>query len=147
MAEDTQEIRLLKGRLNGAQKNRLRKLFDMRYTPGELASEIGINVRQFYKVYIPAGCPHERNERGYLWINGKEFREWIAKTYQKKIIGKNQAYCRTCDKAVDIVKPQKKVIKDTTYYLCDCPNCGRVISRIIENRRGQNDRSGKLEAT
>ena len=82
MSGDNQEIRLLQGRLNGAQ-NRNRKLLDMLYTPKELANEIGINVRQVYKVYIPAGCPHERDEHRHIWINGKAFPGMGRKDLQK----------------------------------------------------------------
>ena len=43
----------------------------------ELADEIGFNVRQMYRVYIPNGCPHNRDDSRHLWINGLEFRNWI----------------------------------------------------------------------
>ena len=136
--DDRQDVRLLKGRLNGAQRNRLRKLLDMMYKPSELAKEVGFNVHQVYNVYIPAGCPHERDDRRYLWINGKAFREWTEKTYKKRVIGKNQAYCRTCDLAVDLINPTKHETKDTKYLQAKCPNCGRVITRFVENsRRGR----------
>ena len=77
------EVRLLRGKLNGAQKNRMRKLFDMMYRPSELAEEIGFDVRQVYRVYIPNGLPHERDNRRQIWINGLAFKSWIEDTYKK----------------------------------------------------------------
>ncbi len=57
--------------------------WDMLYSPTELAELIGINCRQFYFVYIPAGCPHEKDERGYYWINGIAFREWYNEVFKE----------------------------------------------------------------
>ena len=133
------EVRLLRGRLNGAQKNRLRNLFDMIYKPKELADEIGFNVRQVYRVYIPNGCPHERDEWRHIWINGLEFKNWIESTYKKIRLKKDQGYCKSCDKAVKLINTELKTTKlgDTDYLLGNCPNCGRKIPRIIENRRGK----------
>jgi hypothetical protein len=64
---------LLRGRLDGKQRNRLKGLFDMLYSPRELAEEIGINKDQVYMVYMPFGCPYERDERNHILINGNEF--------------------------------------------------------------------------
>ena len=73
---EDQSIVLLKGRLNAQQRTRLTKLLDMMYTPSELAEEVGFYVRQVYRVYIPAGCPQERDQHKRVWINGKAFKEW-----------------------------------------------------------------------
>jgi len=135
-----EETRLLRGRLNGAQKNRLRKLFDMMYRPRELAEEIGFDIRLVYQVYVPNGCPHERDQKQHIWINGKEFRAWIEITYKKRRLNPDQGFCRTCDKGVKLVNPVLKTTKlgDTDYLIGDCPYCGRSgIPRIVENRRGQ----------
>lgn len=75
----SKEIKL-KGRLKGCQRMRLIKLFDMLYKPSELAEEVGFTRRQVYRVYIPAGCPHKRDEHKHIWINGKAFREWYEET-------------------------------------------------------------------
>jgi len=132
MKENDQSVILLSGRLNGSQKNRLAKLFDMKYTPSELAAEVGFNSRQIYRVYIPAGCPHQKDQRGRIWINGKDFREWVKEAYKKRKMGPNQAFCLTCKKPVKMVNPERKSSGDLVYYLCECPNCGRVLARIIE---------------
>jgi hypothetical protein len=76
MSAENQEFELLyKGRLNGDQKKRLKNLFDMMYSPREIADEIGFNKGQIYNVYLKEGCPHERDDRRQIWINGLAFRE------------------------------------------------------------------------
>lgn len=122
---------ILRGRLNGNQKNRLTKLLDMPYSPIELAQEIGFTQRQVYRVYVPLGCPHTRDNERHIWINGKEFREWIKIIYLKRKLKINEAFCLTCKKAVPMHNKVRKNINNLFYYQCECPNCGRVLNRII----------------
>lgn len=129
--EEDQSIILLKGRLSGEQRNRLARLLDMLYTPSELADEIGFTTRQVYRVYIPAGLPHIRDEKRRLWINGKAFREWINLVYQKQALKPNEAFCLTCKQAVKMLEPERKQEGRLYYYLCTCPKCGRKLARII----------------
>ncbi len=130
MSED-QEVILLKGRLDGNQRNRLARLLDMLYTPSELAKEIGFTTRQVYRVYIPAGLPHERDQKSRIWINGKVFQEWVKEVYKKQELGMNEAFCLTCKQAVKMVGPERKQEGRLFYYICTCPNCGRKLARII----------------
>ena len=104
MVSNKDEI-ILRGRLNGQQRNRLVNLLDMMYSPSELAKEVGFTVRQVYRVYIPIGCPHERDDKGHLWINGKVFREWAKDVYQKRKLARNEAFCLTCKKPVKVTNP------------------------------------------
>ena len=126
---------ILAGRLAGFQRMKLRTLFDMLYKPSELAVEIGFSYRQVIRVYLPLGCPCVR-EKGLIYINGKEFAEWYEATYPKQTLLEDEAFCLTCKKAVkiDLFVSRKKQGR-LSYWLCTCPNCGRRISRIIENAR------------
>jgi hypothetical protein len=124
-------ITLLRGRLDGDQKNRLARLLDMLYSPSELAEEIGFSTRQIYRVYIPAGLPCQKDEKNRLWINGKVFRNWIKEAYQKQELGPHDAFCLTCKQVVKMVNPERKQEGRLFYYLCDCPKCGRKLARII----------------
>lgn len=130
---------LLRGRLDGRQRNRLKSLFDMLYSPRELADEIGINKDQIYMVYIPFGCPHERDERNHIFINGIEFADWYSKVYKKIHLRPNETFCKTCKKPVKFYKQKKTSKGQIIYILSKCPNCGRKLTRIIENSRGVND--------
>lgn len=122
---------LLRGRLNGSQRMHLIKLLDMFYKPSELAAEVGFERRQLYRVYIPLGCPHERDRQRHIWINGKKFREWYEETYPRVKIAEDEAFCLTCKKAVKIVNPARKQKGRLHYWISYCPNCDRKLARII----------------
>jgi hypothetical protein len=128
--DDSFEV-LRKGRLNGNQKNKLARLLDMFYMPSELAEEVGFNKRQIYRVYIPVGCPYVKDVNNHIWINGKNFRDWVVDVYRKCEVTKNQAFCITCKKAVNMIDPVMKEEGRLSYYICNCPNCGRKLARII----------------
>ena len=120
-----------KGRLNGKQKNRLRYLLDMMYKPSELAKEIGCDKRQIYDVYIPLGCPHERDKNGHIWIHGLTFRDWLLKTYTKRKMGKNEAFCPSCKRFFTMSEPELHQKKGVSFLLDECPHCGNKAARIV----------------
>jgi len=122
----------LKGRLNGSQRMRLIKLLDMLYKPSELAEEVGFTRRQVYRVYIPAGCPHTRDEKRYIWINGKAFREWYEETYPRVSLGQDETFCLTCKKPVKIINPKIENKGRLHYLISFCPKCGRKLARITK---------------
>jgi hypothetical protein len=129
----------LKGRLDGNQRNRLVRLLDMLYSPSELANEIGFDVRQIYRVYIPLGCSSEKDSKGRYWINGQLFRNWVNDLYQKRDLKLNEAFCLTCKKPVKMINPERKQEDRLFYYLCVCPVCGRKLARIITRGKAIND--------
>jgi hypothetical protein len=132
--EEQAEI-ILRGRLDGKQRNRLKRLMDMYYSPKELAEEIGVNVDRVYMVYIPGGCPNERDEKRHIWINGQVFRKWFEETYAKQELKPGEAFCKTCKHAVLMVNPIRKQKDRLIYDVSLCPNCGRGLPRIIDNHR------------
>jgi hypothetical protein len=137
---------LLRGRLNGSQRVRLIRLLDMLYKPSELASVVGFNRRQVYRVYVPFGCPHERDQGRHLWINGKLFREWYEIAYPRSILSEDEAFCLTCRKAVRLHEAVRQRRGRLVYWVSTCPTCGRRLARIITRVRRESDRSGQLEA-
>lgn len=126
---------ILKGRLNGSQRNKLKGLFDMFYSPAELASEIGINKNQIYYVYVPLGCPVERGKHNHIYINGKLFAEWYIKFYPKVYLNEDETFCKTCKKAVKIYLPKNRTKDNLSYVLSTCPVCGRTLTKIIDFKR------------
>lgn len=130
---------LIKGRLNGFQRNRLKSLLNMMYSTGLLASELGFDKEQIYKVYIPLGCPNSRDKRNHIFIHGISFRNWYLSTYKKPEMGKDECFCKTCGEFVKIMDPEEKTIGDTTFIICYCPTCKRKIARIIANSRRKCD--------
>ena len=141
---DNPEI-LLRGRLNGTQRNRLKRLLNMMYSPKELADEVGFSVDRVYMVYIPGGCPHERDTQRHIWINGLSFKSWFEDEYKKRPLEPDEAFCKTCKRAVKMIKPIKKQKEHLVYYLCKCPKCGRGLARIVDYKRKKNDQQRQLE--
>jgi len=133
---DYKDMIIIRGRLNGKQRNLLKGLFDMLYTTRELAEEIDISIDQIYRVYVPGGCPCERDSRNHIFINGKLFKEWYEKTYKKQSLNKNQAFCLTCKKPAAIEKKERLIKNGLIYDLVICPYCGRKISKIVDYKRG-----------
>jgi hypothetical protein len=125
---------ILRGRLSGSQRMRLGGLLDMLYKPSELAQEIDFSVRQVYRVYIPLGCPCDRVS-GRVWINGKMFAEWYETTYPRQTLKENEAFCLTCKKAVSMLDAKRKNKGRLHYWVCNCPHCGRKISRILDKEK------------
>jgi hypothetical protein len=132
--EEQAEI-LLSGRLNGMQRNRLKRLLNMVYSPRELAEEIGVNVDRVYMVYLPGGCPQERDEKRHIWINGNLFRKWFEENYVKYKLRPGESFCKTCKHAVLIINPIRKRKDGLVYDVSNCPICGRGLVRIIDNHR------------
>jgi len=128
---------ILKGRLDGIQRNRLKSLFDMFYTPKELASEIGVTIDQIYNVYIPLDCPHERDVRNRILINGKIFARWYGEVYPKILLLEDETFCKTCKKGVKIYKPKEKRLGTLIYVLSVCQNCGRKLTKILSDKRAK----------
>jgi hypothetical protein len=139
MSDKDQAEIILAGRLDGRQRNRLKRLLDMEYKPSELAQELGINLDQIYLVYIKLGCPHKRDGKRYIQINGKEFQSWYLEKYQKAKVKRDETFCKTCRKPVKIVDGVTRKKGGLTYIVSSCPNCGRKLSKIIDCIKGKND--------
>ncbi len=136
MAEEvSQEEIVLAGRLDGRQRNRLKGLLDMMYTPRELSEEIGVNVNRVYMVYIHGGCPHERDEVRRIWINGQAFKKWYEEVYAKRSLKPREAFCLTCKCPVEMKNEVRRQKEKMIYYLCECPNCGRKLARIVDHKK------------
>jgi hypothetical protein len=134
-SEENREEIILRGRLNGQQRRRLDSLLDMMYRPSELAEEVGFAQRQVYRVYLKLGCPHERDSRNHIFINGRAFKRWVEETYSKARMGDDEAFCLTCKRPVEIVEPVREEKEGLIYLVSECPDCGRKLARIIENNR------------
>jgi hypothetical protein len=135
MTDISQAEIILAGRLDGKQRNRLKRLMDLMYTPRELAEEIGVDKDRIYMVYIKGGCPHVRERNRHIMINGKKFRAWFEEVYAKRDLLPGQAFCLTCKKGVEMVNPERKRKDKLIYALCNCPNCGRRLTRIVDQKK------------
>jgi predicted RNA-binding Zn-ribbon protein involved in translation (DUF1610 family) len=142
--EDKAEF-MIQGRLDGSQRNKVKGLLNMLYTPRELSDEIGINKDQIYRVYIPAGCPYSKDGQNHNLINGKEFKIWYEENYQKRTLEKGQAYCVSCKKIVEVSNPERMSKGNLVYDAYVCPNCGKKVIRFVDAKRKKNDQQKELE--
>jgi hypothetical protein len=124
-----------RGRLHNNQLRQLYCLLDMLYTPSELASAVGFARRQVYRVYVPLGCPHERDVTGHVFINGQSFHRWYRETYKKLQLAPNEAYCVSCKVAVPMHNPIVETRGTYKYYKSSCLTCQRMVTRAITNKR------------
>jgi hypothetical protein len=114
---------------------KLKRLLCMQYRPAEIAEEIGVTVDTIYRSYIPAGAPHKKDNRGNIWIVGTEFTEWAKEyhdhKYSKKFSLKDgQAWCMSCNQAVNILDPKiKRVNRYISMIQGTCENCGKKVNR------------------
>jgi len=111
-------------------------LLHMRYKLTEIAEKLDINPRTIAD-WTNAGLPHERDERGHIWIIGTEFASWVEEkrlarknrnSHQK--LSDNQVYCLRCNKPVlpknlQIITGNGKQI----YIKGNCPKCGCSVNR------------------
>ena len=123
-------------RLARAQIIRLSRLLNMKYKPSEIASLLGVNVDTVRRSYLTAGCPHERDSSGRVWIVGVSFRLWaedvLNKRKRKNInpMAIDEAWCFRCNRRVKIKNPKKIKVNNFLEILQSmCPQCGTKVSR------------------
>jgi hypothetical protein len=134
-------------KFNRSMMQRARRLLHMRYRPRELAEELGCVVDMIYRRYIPAGCPHERDDAGHIWIVGDEFRDWMlalrreAAAEGRAKLKKGQGYCVVCERAVDMEGPfeVRPVGAHVELVTGRCSECGAMVSRGRKRRAKQDD--------
>jgi len=126
---------ILRGRLKGQQRYNLRGLMDVDLKASELAEELGISKNQIYRVYVPLGCPHTRDEHNHIWINGKQFKEWYEELYKKRKPKKDQTWCVSCKQFVKLENPTKAISGSLVYYLSTCPRCQKQTAKIVDHKK------------
>jgi hypothetical protein len=137
-SSETKPLVVIRGRLSKEQLFRLNALYDMDYTPRELADEVGFTRRQVYRVYLPLGCPHKKDHSGYVTINGRAFKEWYRRTYARRSLLPGESFCLTCKRAVPIINPEVVEKKGMEIIQSNCPNCGRPLARFRANHWNNN---------
>jgi hypothetical protein len=134
-----------KPKFGRSQMLRLSRLLNMRYTPAEIAREIGVSVDTVYRSYIPAGCPAEQGPDRRIWIVGTEFRNWVLSLQTHKqthpaCAEPGVGWCFHCAKPVRVVNAS---IHPVNYYLerlqGACEYCGKVVNRLqaVDAQQGE----------
>lgn len=123
---------------------RLGRLLNMKYTPAEIANEIGVSVDTVYRSYIPAGCPFEKDKKGLIWIVGVEFGKWAQTMLERKKRPTNpecsksgKAWCFRCSMCVRITNAKTKPVNHHLELLQGkCEQCGGKVNRARAARKG-----------
>jgi len=110
-------------------------LLPMLYRPAELAQDLGVSDRTV-REWLMKDLPHERDERGHLWIDGRKAVEWVNSLRHLRARSKladDEAYCLPCHRPVKLLNPTRTQRGKQIVLHGSCPNCGTSIHRGIRN--------------
>jgi hypothetical protein len=106
-------------------------LLPMLYRPAELAQDLEVPESTF-RDWLGMGLSHQRDDRGHIWINGREFAEWV-KTFRRQAasrkMAEDEAYCFRCQQPVKLLNPSATVRGKQRLLNGICPDCGTTIYR------------------
>lgn len=131
---------------------KLGRILDMMYKPSEIAEEIGVAQDTVYRSYLPAGLPHERDDKGNVWIYGPAFVAWARETVSRRKskragLPDQHAWCMKCNRPVKLNHPQIKTINRYLELMqSPCPRCGTTVNRARARTQegAPHDSSSKL---
>lgn len=106
-------------------------LLPMLYSPRELGEELRISPRTIRDL-LSKGMPHQRDQRGHIWIDGKQFADWVnairrSKTRQK--MADDEAFCFRCNAPARML--EKRIYRRGKHIRLSgkCTQCGGNVSR------------------
>ena len=124
---------------------KLARLLDMEYKPSELAEEIGVDRLTVYRRYLPAGCPHRRDEHDLIWIHGLSFVAWARAINRRerekgtRHLEVDEAWCLFCRKVVKFTAVETLPIRKHLAIIRGvCAECGRDVHKM-QGGLGVND--------
>jgi hypothetical protein len=106
-------------------------LLPMLYTPRELAKELGVPARTL-REWVKRGMPHQRDEKGFIWIEGVEFAAWVTRIRKEKekiVLGPDEAFCVRCQKPVKMLRPEESRQGKLLMRRGKCGICGGIVNR------------------
>jgi hypothetical protein len=107
-------------------------LLPMLYKVSELAEDLRIPDRTL-RDWLEMGAPYIKDGNGHIWINGREFANWVAghrRPRHERKLTDTQAYCLRCNQVVEMVGLKILPIKGRLVHVRGkCPNCGCTINR------------------
>lgn len=106
-------------------------LLPMLYRPSELAQDLEI-AESTLRDWLGMGLPHQRDERGHIWINGREFAAWVRASRRppsSRKMAEDEAYCFRCQRPVKLINPAVTCHGKQRLLSGTCPDCGSTIHR------------------
>jgi len=114
-------------------------LLPMLYRPAELAEDLGVADRTV-REWLLKDLPYQRDERGHLWIDGRQAAAWVTRIRQSrstlKLAG-DEAFCLPCNKPVKLLDPTRTQRGKQTVLHGVCPSCGTSIHRGVKNDQSE----------
>jgi hypothetical protein len=110
-------------------------LLPMWYSLRELAQELEVSVRSI-RVWLDLGLPYRRDERGHLWIDGRQFAAWVkASNVQRsrQSLQPNEAFCLHCCRPVVLLNPSSTCRGKQRLLRGTCSVCGHVVCRAVRH--------------
>jgi hypothetical protein len=107
----------------------------MWYSLQELAKELGISVRAI-RVWLDQGLPCRRDERGHLWIDGRQFAAWVKAINApraRQSLQADEAYCLGCRRPVRLLNPNLIHYGKHRLLRGTCAECGQVVCRAVRH--------------
>lgn len=130
------------------QYRRVGHLLHMKYKPSELAREIGAGDDHVIYRFLKAGCPHEKDQSGRIWIVGTEFRDWLKARRseqhppKQRSLQPGESFCVTCKHVVKPDWANAELVttqKSTQMLRAKCPNCSANLTTWQKIPRKQDD--------
>lgn len=112
-------------------------LLPMLYRPGELARALGVSPFTV-RSWIERGMPHQRDDRGHLWIEGRAFARWAEaerRAGTRRRLAPDEAFCFGCNRPTRLTDPVRHLHGDWIRLSGTCGVCGTAVHR--GGRRGQ----------
>lgn len=122
-------------RIPGKAIVRAPRLLAMKYRLDELAEELEVDAL-FVRDWVRRGLAFERDERGNIWIDGREACAWIQahrRSPQKGLMPEGWGYCFFCRDRVEMVTVARRMCGKVMQLSGTCPRCGRKVNWGIRN--------------
>ena len=116
---------------------------DVMYTVPQLAKKLNLNPRYIRRALIEKrGAPHIKDEKGHIYINGKELYEWGCNYIEKQKTKKNtigkmkdgEFYCVKCRCRVVGVNVYRDEDSKNRFLKGICPVCGTKLNRYLGDK-------------
>ena len=118
-------------------------LLPMYYRAVELEKELEVSALTI-RHWLQAGLPCHRDQRGHIWINGRELANWVDTQYKaahasKKKIPENETYCCVCRKVQPFHSAVVRAVHGKQMLLTGiCSICGSTVNKGAR-RNGQSE--------
>jgi len=110
-------------------------LLPMWYSLRELAQELEVSVRSI-RVWLDQGLPCRRDERGHLWIDGRQLAAWVKTSNvqrSRQSLQPHEAYCLHCRRPVTLLNPSSTCRGKQRLVRGTCAVCGHIVCRAVRH--------------